>query len=519
MSIILKPYRQFDTKMIKNKYNSARMNSLFLLGASLLYFCFAGQTGYIAMDDTSSFILPNISEGVMPGYSFLLNLLHVIFGEQYLQIASYLQGILASVCVTIFVRYLVRQFALKTWEGYILWLAALLPYSIEMPRYVITHVIYTEAITYSLYYIYFIMLLNLVYRLRKQDLLIVFGMSVFMALIRSQLLLLLVVWGVFSFYYFIKKENKKWKAIIKASLNMIVGVVFGVILVYSISGLYARTIGQSFTRFYANQEAQTGAVDVLTPELEAGIQMAAGETEAASTEKAVSALENGTSQFGSALIVRGFFEAEETDVKYYKSDEMKEIFARLYARCSQKGYLYTEVGHDLRMWEEMGRDYIFREAGDVLREYYLETGMELPQAERAAWFRDAKIKLAVTEICVHPIRFLYHCIRLMIPGFISCIFFNIFSIYLACHLIALFLYGSAFGMACYAIKKLPCVKEGEMMITSILCCIIFVAVTNVVFYGMQRYFLYQMGVFYCAYYILFRNYAIRIWEWKKRKLA
>lgn len=501
MSFILKPYRQFDAKVIKNKYNYKRMNSVFLLGASLLYFCFVGQRGYIAMDDTSSFILPNISEGVMPGYSFLLNLLHVIFGEQYLQIASYLQGILASVCVTVFVRYLVRQFSLKIWESYILWLATLLPFSIEMPEYVITHVIYTEAITYSLYYIYFITLLNLVYRLRKQDLLNVFNMSVVMALIRSQLLLLLVVWGVFSFYYFMKKNKKKWQGFIKASLNMAVGVVFGVVLVYSIRGLYARTIGENFIMFYEKQEAKTG------------------ETISAESEVVVdtTSVETGTSQFGSALVVRGFFEAEEEDVKYYQTEEMREIFMRLYTRCSEKGYLYTEVGHGLRMWEEMGRDYIFREAGDVLNEYYSEMGMDMPRAERSIWFRNTKIKLAITEICVHPLRFLYHCIRLMIPGFISCIFFNIFNIYLACHIIVLFLYGSAFALAYYAVKKLSYVKEGKMMLTSLLCCLIFVTVTNIIFYGMQRYFLYQMGVYYCAYYILVRNYVIHIWEWKKQK--
>lgn len=493
---------------LKKKFDSAQINIVILLVLSMIYFCFIGKRGYIEMDDTPAFILPNIIEGVMPGYSFFLNLLHVVFGEQYLLIASYLQGILASVCVIVFVRYLVRQFALETWESYILWLATLLPYSIEMPTYVITHIIYTEAITYSLYYIYFIMLLNMVYRLRKRDLFIVFAMSVFMALIRSQLLLLLVVWGVFGFYYFVKRSNNKWKGIFKACLNMAVGVVFGVILVYSISGLYARTVGQSFVRFYETREAQVTEKEVET-------------TEPIGAEQNVtiseSNVENGTSQFGSALIARGFFEAEEIDVKYYKTDEMKEIFTRLYARCMEKDYLYTKVGHDLRMWEEMGRDYIFREAGDVLSEYYAETGMKLSPAEKSAWFRNTKIKLAVTEICVHPLRFTYHCIRLMIPGFISCVFFNIFSIYLLCHLITLFLYLSAFMLAYYAIKKTLYANAGKMMITSILCCIIFVAVTNIIFYGMQRYFLYQMGVFYCAYYILIRNYAIRIREWKKQK--
>ena len=277
---------------------------------------------------------------------------------------------------------------------------------------------------------------------------------------------------------------------------MVVGIAAGVVLAYSIRGLYVTTLDIAFINRFGTEEVPSGESGA-----EADMDSLQQVEDPVSTDRSAIMRAN-TAQIGSAIIVRGFFEADAEDVKYYKTEEMQDIFRRTYEKCDAKGYSYRYVGSGLWMWEDLTKPYIYDEVDDAIYEYCEDNNTTEPFANQ----NKIKFRLGITEILVHPVRFLYHSFRLMIPGFISCVFFNIESVYLLCHIITLFLYLSALAMAFIAIRNRKCDgRTGIFMIMVVLGCIVFVGVTNMLFYGMQRYFLYQMGIFYCAFYLVFRQ--------------
>lgn len=491
--------------MMSKKWNLEKSYkcSFFLLG--ILFFTFTGHWGHLEMKDSHAFMTPGISEGVMPVYPLYLNIIRYLFGKWYLDVAAFLQGIIAAGCLTVFVCALTELFHVRKREGYLLWVACLLPFSIELPDHLITNVIFTEGLSYALYYIYVLCLLYMIFRRENKWCYFSFFMALLMSLMRPQLLLLFILWAFIIVCLCCRKSNRKILAFIKGSAIGVAGVILGVFLTYSARALYTVTLDGMFAAHFSEKEYKGDSVDAEGSTKEETSDSVASEDTKVS-------LDSNTAQFGSAIIVRGFFEADEEDVKYYKTEEMKEIFRKTYQYCDEKKYSYRYARPGLYMWEDLTKSYIYDEVGRAIGDYCQETGDTTPFARQ----NKIKLQLGITEILVHPFRFLYHSFRLMIPGFISCVFFNIESIYLLCHIITLFLYVSAAGMAIFAIKNKKCdSKAGIFMLMVIMGCIVFVGVTNLLFYGMQRYFLYQMGIFYCAYYLVFRNLCLYLAETEK----
>ena len=105
----------------------------------------------------------------------------------------------------------------------------------------------------------------------------------------------------------------------------------------------------------------------------------------------------------------------------------------------------------------------------------------------------------------HFDRYLYHTLRLMIPGFIAAVFFQIEPIYLLCHFIALFLYLYAIVGSAVCLKQQQNRYVPEFMLTTVCFIFIMIVTVNLMFSGLQRYVVYAMGIFYCAAYLLFKE--------------
>lgn len=479
--------------------NKIYIISFLMLG--FLFFNFVGQQGYLEMRDTAGYKLPGIEQGIMPLYPLFLNLIRLVCGDSYLSAAAFAQGVIATVCLTIFVCQVVTLFGLRKIEGYFLWIACLLPFSIELPDYVITHMIYSESLSYACYYLYVLCLLYAVVLRSGKWLCITFGTSLFMSLIRPQLLLLFIVWALAVMYINLTAGSKKLWSFMKSLPVMAVGIVMGVVLTYSIRGFYVTTLDIMFINHFGTEEVPAKE-NTVAEDIEIKVTGNLQQEEAPVSTDRTTIMRANTAQIGSAIIVRGFFEADAEDVKYYKTEEMRDIFTRTYEKCDKKGYSYRYIGSGLWMWEDLTKPYIYDEVNDAIYEYCNENNTNEPYAHQ----NRIKMQLGITEIFVHPVRFLYHSFRLMIPGFISCVFFNIESVYLLCHIITLFLYLSALIMAAITIRNWKCdSRAGIFMFIVLLGCIVFVGVTNMLFYGMQRYFLYQMGIFYCSYYLVLRQ--------------
>ena len=92
------------------------------------------------------------------------------------------------------------------------------------------------------------------------------------------------------------------------------------------------------------------------------------------------------------------------------------------------------------------------------------------------------------------------------------IFFQIRPIYLLCHLVTLFLYLSAFGLMVwgYADRRVRN-RTAEFMALVLGTNVVMIVLISIVFFGQQRYLVYNFGIFYTAYYLLLRDlWNIRI---------
>lgn len=485
-------------EMYYDKKKREIVSVLMLILINILFFFGIGQQGYIEMDDTHSYCSPNLTEGIMPIYPFFINICRVIFGAYCLDAVAIIQGLLATAIITIFIIFLKKKFHLKCWEMYLLWIATVLPFAIELPKYVLTHVIYTEGITYSIFYVFVMVALNTLLEKEWKWFWLTGAMAIFMGLMRPQLMLLLILCCILLIYKLL--SGKKRKLVFSLAIGVAVSILivaFGVVGIFKIRTLYINSVGAWF-------EQKFEAAGNMELEIE--------ESAKENTEKKDS--ENGQKvdslgQIGSALICRAFYEAEADDYRYYNNPDMQEMFRRIYEECDKQKILFPYAKEGLWMWEDLTQTEIYDIASWEIRDFLEEKYPDMDETKITHTTTQIKISMAIKEIQLHFGRFVYHCFRLMIPGFISCIFFNIESVYLLCHIIVAFLYVSAVLMAVYILKRRGSGNgAAKLMLASVISCIIFVGVVNSIFFGMQRYFIYNMGVFYCAYYLLFKEIFI-----------
>ena len=216
---------------------------LVLAAMGIVFYLVLGQE-WIAIEDDTPFYLNPRREGVMPVYPLFLFVVKCIFGEDmYLSAVVVIQSLLAIVCTMAFVLYLQNHFRLHWIETLLLYVACMLPFSIYLPEAGITHQILTEGISYAIFYLYFMLLLQYVFEQKIRWLIAAVSMGGFMELIRSQMLFLLgVTAAVFVVVEFVKsRKDKICRRIVRAGVNCVVGVI-GIIvvvtLVYKIFGLY-----------------------------------------------------------------------------------------------------------------------------------------------------------------------------------------------------------------------------------------------------------------------------------------
>ncbi len=463
---------------------------LVLAAMGIVFYLVLGQE-WIAIEDDTPFYLNPRREGVMPVYPLFLFVVKCIFGEDmYLSAVVVIQSLLAIVCTMAFVLYLQNHFRLHWIETILLYVACMLPFSIYLPEAGITHQILTEGISYAIFYLYFMLLLQYVFEQKIRWLIAAVGMAGFMELIRSQMLFLLgVTAAVFVVVEFVKsRKDKISRRIVRTGVNCVVGVI-GIIvvvtLVYKIFGLYWTYQLPLIEK--RNEQAVTAEV----------------EAEAVTTQaekKPVKEDNPGTlSQFTSLIITRGIYEIDEDDIELFESPEMKEIFKRVYDAIDAEQYRYAYARQDLYMWRDLVKDEIpiivFGHVGAYLRDN--------PQVQ----LNNVQIcrELGMKVLLHHFDRYLYHSFRMMVSGFISSVFFQIERIYLLCHAITLLLYLAAAAGIIYCLKKGGNKKVAAFAGTTLGYIFLMVVVTNLVFLGLQRYMVYAMGIFYCGMYLLARE--------------
>lgn len=179
---------------------------LILVIISVYYFIFLGEPGCAYTNDSLGYL--EIGFERFPVYTMLFQLFLKLFGAGHYQLyVIYFQGLLAVFCVMLLLIFLTRQFSLSHLESVLVYLALIMPYGIDTlwnePRYVYTHFIATEGVTYSLYYLFFACLLHFLLNKRQSALLWALLLIPVMCCTRSQLMICypIVIVGIVYIYW------------------------------------------------------------------------------------------------------------------------------------------------------------------------------------------------------------------------------------------------------------------------------------------------------------------------------
>lgn len=465
----------------------------------IVFYLFLGQEWITLADDSPSYLYPSGQQGVMPVYPLFLFLIRRIFGEnRYLDAVVVIQSLIALLSTMAFVLYLKKQFSLNVPETILLYLACMLPFSIYLPEAGITHYILTEGLTYALFYIYFLFLLNYVLKQETKWLLLTIAMSAFLELTRSQLIFVPAVTAAAFICVESAKHNKGgiWKTTARILLHIIIaaaGVIAVIAFVYKIYGWY---LTNQLPDIMAYQQ-ETTALASDTPDR----GNASGATTAPAQKKTASNPGNprSTSQFTTLIVIRGVYEIDETDIALFDTKEMQEIFRRVFEAVDEQQYRYVYARQDLYIWKDLVKDGISPLVSKTIRSYLEENpGVELDVAQ-------IRRELGLKILLHHFDRYLYHSMRLMISSFIASVFFQIEKVYLLCHIITLFLFAIDAAGIIYCLKFSKNKRAAVFAFTTTASIAIMVVITDLVFIGLQRYVVYAMGIFYCSLYLLAKD--------------
>lgn len=518
-----------------------RLFYLSLLLLALAAFLLIGSREPVLFDDSGAYMQVGYIEGVMPIYPLFLLLNQWVFGlESYLHAVVIEQAVLAAVCVIFFVRVVRDAFALRYWESYLLFFLAVLPFTVDMPQSMVPQQIVTEGIAYALFYLFMIVLLKAVWTKRYTWMAVALGMVVVLSMVRSQLQILFGVCGIIFLYVVCKRRacGKNLHLLVRAAggiLGCICICLVGIFIIAEITDGYGKLVkSDGSLKVFAMKVQSPEAYEIYVSEHESVGSTVEEKKETggdAQSEKAEKLVNKGftTSQYISLIFSRGMYEADPEDVELFEDEVERGLYTALYqaADAAEERYTYARTG--LWMWQDIvgGIGKVGKTCYRIPSEYYAENCPDIIASDHFSDTRNAHLQhIGITLIRAHFGRFLYHTLMLLPQAFICTVFFQIRPIYLLCHLVTLFLYLSALALMIwgYADRKTD-QRCAEFMALVLGCNVEMVIVISLVFFGQQRYLVYNFGIFYAAYYLLLRElWNIRIrdmimtWMSEKRKI-
>lgn len=515
--------------------DSGQRNRLFYLSLVLLAlaaFLFVGSREPVLFDDSGAYMQMRRIEGVMPLYPLFLLFNQYIFGsDSYLNAVVVEQAVLAAVCVIFFVRVIRDAFGLKYWESYLVFFLAMLPFTVDMPQSMVTQQILTEGIAYAMFYLLAVILLKAVWTKRYTWLAGSFGMVIILSLVRSQLQILFGVCGIIFLYIICKKgdfaEKSRFLARVTGGIVGALCICFaGIVIMYEITAAYGNWIksDEKFMIFVVKVQYPEMYAEYLSERenaenaMEETRKMTEEDEQDNKTEWTAEELVNKgftTSQYVSLIFSRGMYEADPEDVELFEDEVVRGLYTALYqaAEAQEERYTYAHTG--LWMWWDIvgGIGKVGKTCFRIPSEYYAENCPEIIMSDHFSDTRNSHLRyIGITLIKAHFGRFLYHTLMLLPQAFICTVFFQIKPIYLLCHLVTLFLYLSALALMIwgYADQKTDH-RCAEFMAFVLGCNVVMVMIISLVFFGQQRYLVYNFGIFYVAYCLLLRElWNIRI---------
>lgn len=493
---------------------------------SMVAFLLIGADGYVLFDDSGSYLnMERYVEGVMPLYPLFLRMNRILFGEAlFLQAVVVEQAVFAGMCLILFTGLVRRQFRLGFLESYVIFFLSLLPFTTDMPDAMTTQEIVTEGIAYAAFYLFMAALLKAVWEKSPGWVAGLFGITLFLSATRSQLQILFGVCGVIFFYVVLAGRGKRGReadgeSVRRKEKRKAVGVAWRILagtvgcLVIGLAGIWCTSrismvYQQALARYTMKQ--QLGMEQTVRETGNADDQAAAGETEeeAGHVESAAPAA---VSQYTSLIFSRGMYEADYEDWQLFGDEQLQDLYLYLYETAEREGCRYTYARPGLWMWKDIvgGIGSVGVKCFYAQNDYYAALPEISGRSDYQAIRNANQITIGLTLIRAHWGRLLYHTLMMLPQAFICTVFFQIARIYLLCHLVTLFLYLSAVGLMiwAYADKKVDR-AYAEFMSVVLGTNLMMILVISLVFFGQQRYLVYNFGIFYGIYFLL----LLQLWK-------
>lgn len=505
--------------------------SVYYISMAMIFgivFLLLGERGYLLWKDSEAYLAFDGRVGIMPLYPLYLHANKILFGEGiclYTAVAG--QTILAGICILAFTEFIRRRFCLSYLASYPVYLFSMfMPFTVNFPESISNHDILTEALAYPLFYLYMICFLKSIFDKKYRDIVLLVIVSVILALTRTQMQLIGAM-NAAAFFYVAWMRGRTLhlgkqigRGILCAFASVII-VAAGEALI-----LGANSAGQNIISAINKSEMQektppvesTVSVEEASAEETSAssesISMAetvtqkAGQEEAEQRETAVeveeeqaepdtAAVSNITDQYGHLLIDKAIYEIDEDDFLLFEDEELQKLCQAIYEAADREKNRYVYARKGLWMWEDIMNGIA---GGTHMAEFgWTDYLLENPDTDLTY---SAVNQIAVALVFEHLGRIIYHTIRMMPQGFICTVFFQKSSIYLLCHIIVLLIYVSALALVIWGYRKKEISGQyPEFLLGCIVVNILFVFITTIMFFAMQRYLIYCFGIFYVSYYL------------------
>jgi len=422
----------------------------FIVLWSLLFLFFLGERGPVLLKDSGTFI--RASEDLKRSYFLyptLLQLFQGIFGNEiFLYAVVLLQSVLTGATNLAFTEYLGKYFSIDYLGKCILYGMTFLPYAYPLPEHTVNHQIMTEALAYPLFYLYMLFVLKAFLEKKKSMLGIAGIMVALLAMTRSQLILMVIIyvilwiiWGMQYLYAKIRKKSFFWIGLV-ASFCICVG-----------------------------------STVLIIPKV---------------VEK------NVWSQFTDAVTGRTMCAMEEKDRELFDGHQ-QQMFDSLFAFSDKNRYREQYFSEGNNRWDDIlhASNENTKNYNKIVGAYFEEIGEPIQNTRK-------EVAPVIAKLFRHHMGdYMTMTIDLCIQSFVAAIFIKPPAIYTLCCIIAFALYLLSITLLGYGIGKVKIdLKYAIPMFVTLLNLVGVVVITNLLFFAMQRYVVYTFGCFYISLFIL-----------------
>lgn len=411
-----------------------------MLALGFIFFFLLGDRGVILEKDSHFYFEYQKSKMLSPVYATFIYICQVLI-DNYLGLIIMIQGALAILCCMYLTKCIQKEFGLDNKWAMLVYVLSFVPYAYSLPEYVSTHLVTTEGLTFSIFYLWFVCVLRGVLHADIKRCLFSNVWAAILMLTRFQLGLLFGI-NVLVLGYVVYQISKDKKKFFQRAFVLGIGIVFAVFL-------FLKTdTGFVFMDHVANLS------------------------------------------FGKV-----FYVADEEDVELYEDEECRKIFNMIVEAIDGEKLRFEYARSGFEQWIDLKQTSLVQvEGNSILREHVGDV----------VKIREVRQNLIIPLLIDNLGKYILVNLLLYPESLMCALFVRKESIYLLCYLMTFFLFGSAIGI-CFLGKKRMRRESHLYMALVLLILVVNIVLINLVLYGLQRYLVYTQGLFYIGYFLMLKD--------------